>query len=516
MNSFIAMLKDSIREAIDGWIFLVMLVLSAILILLVGSISVTPVTGEKAIERMLVSSERQQLLSPDRGKANKFAIFLFQANPKNFKASNEKEPWKGTSEFELEFTSTGFGPAGAEVELDENKQPKVDAKKAKDSLMMGDAFKEAVRYWASVPGEKKPAFSEELAKEFVKEYVADHTRFKVSEVIPIKNKPAGMFDNILTSGPNKFLIKCESGEVIGWTHQPALFFGLLKLSFYERPLGTMINTLESTLLNGFGAWILLLAGVIVTASFIPNMIRKGAIDLLLTKPMSRPAILLYKYFGGLMFVFLLTIFTILGVWLMVGLRTGVWATGVLFAIGGITGYFAILYSCSTLLGVLTRNTIVAIVGTIVFWFVVFLIGFVNTAVQAVSTIDQAQRSQRVETRKATKEAEAKKKEGEKQKDAPKKEEKEPAAEEEEKDQGPFVPEWLTLGMKWLNRVTPRTGDLDTLTQNLIAKDLMRPSELKQTQAFTKDVELVEVSIVAGLWLCFFLGLALLRFVTRSY
>ena len=36
MSGFVAMLKDSFREAIDGWIFAVMLGLSGILILLVA------------------------------------------------------------------------------------------------------------------------------------------------------------------------------------------------------------------------------------------------------------------------------------------------------------------------------------------------------------------------------------------------------------------------------------------------------------------------------------------------
>ena len=70
---------------------------------------------------------------------------------------------------------------------------------------------------------------------------------------------------------------------------------------------------------------------------------------------------------GLLFVFLLCVVTVGGVWLVVGLRTGVWSPGVLVSIFGITFYFAILYACSTLFGVLSRNAIVCIVVTIVFF-----------------------------------------------------------------------------------------------------------------------------------------------------
>ena len=44
--------------------------------------------------------------------------------------------------------------------------------------------------------------------------------------------------------------------------------------------------------------------------------------------------------GGLLFVLLLTTFTVGGVWLVIGLRTGVWAPGLLYCIFGITFYFA--------------------------------------------------------------------------------------------------------------------------------------------------------------------------------
>ena len=320
-----AMLKDSFREAIDGWIFTAMMILAAIVILFVGSMSVTPVVSDAGLVSMLGSGE-QQLLSPDRGQAKKFAIFLFRPKVENLKVTNEERPWAGPLEFEIEFTSSGFGAAGAEVELDEEKKPKVDPKKMQESVMMGDPFREAVRYWASKPGEKKPAYTEDLAKEFIASYVADHSRLKVSEVISLKKENGGLLGNFLGGGSQKFLVKCESGEVVGWAHRPSFLFGLLNPSL-TRPLGVMINTVEGTMVNTFGAWVLLLAGVIVTAGFIPNMLRKGAIDLLLTKPMSRPAILIYKYLGGMMFVIILTMFTIVGVWTVIGLRTGNWSTG---------------------------------------------------------------------------------------------------------------------------------------------------------------------------------------------
>src|SRR5688572_14282325 len=48
--------------------------------------------------------------------------------------------------------------------------------------------------------------------------------------------------------------------------------------------------------------------LISTASFIPSMLEKGTIDLLISKPLSRATILLSKYIGAVLFVFLSMVF----------------------------------------------------------------------------------------------------------------------------------------------------------------------------------------------------------------
>ena len=58
----------------------------------------------------------------------------------------------------------------------------------------------------------------------------------------------------------------------------------------------------------------LLYGVIITGFFIPNMLRKGTLDLLLVKPISRWTLLLYKYVGGLSFIFLNAAVAVIGIW----------------------------------------------------------------------------------------------------------------------------------------------------------------------------------------------------------
>jgi ABC-type transport system involved in multi-copper enzyme maturation permease subunit len=513
MQKFWAMLKDSYKEAVDGWIFLVMLVLAGIVILLVGSLSVTPLEPEPALGRM-VRGDGPQFVTADRGQGTKLAIFLFQPSVSNVQTTAAAEkPWSGTITFDIEYKSSGqFGAAGAEVELDNDKKPKIDEKAAQQAVVFGDPFREAVRYWAGKPGEKRPEYTDALAEEFVAAHLRDATRLNVTRVEKVAGKGGGggLLGGILGgSGPAKFTVTAEGGDPLGWTHRPSLFFGLVPLRFYERPLGNLIYTVENTLVAGVGAWVIMLAGVIVTAGFIPNMLRKGSIDLLLTKPLSRPLVLLYKYLGGLLFVFLLTLVAVGGVWLMVGLRTGVWAPGILYAIGGITFYFAILYACSTMVGVLTRNPIVSIVVTIVFWFIVWLIGTVYGVLVVLNTVIDAQQRQRPA---ATQKAETAPMPGEAD---GKPSDPAPTA-EPVVDPAPPIPEAVVTGFKWANRVTPRTTDLDNLITTRIAKDLLPASEIRQATLVYKDLQWGEVLAVAGAWIALFLGLAMLRFVTRSY
>src|SRR5262249_59994152 len=145
--------------------------------------------------------------------------------------------------------------------------------------------------------------------------------------------------------------------------ESSLLLGLLRLSEFwgvvpqmpAPPLGLQLWFIEDMVIWGSGAWLGLLASVAVTAFFIPNMLQKGTLEPLLVKPIRRWQLLVYKYLGGLTFIFVTTTVVVLGVWLALGLRSGLWAPGFLLIIFVLTFYFAVLYAVSTLFGVLTRN-----------------------------------------------------------------------------------------------------------------------------------------------------------------
>lgn len=100
-----------------------------------------------------------------------------------------------------------------------------------------------------------------------------------------------------------------------------------------------------------------------TANFVPRMLEKGTIDLLISKPLSRPRILLAKYLGSLAIVVLNIVYAIVGVWLVLSLKTGFWNVGFLYAAGTIILTFAILYCLIMFLGITTGSGSVAVMGT---------------------------------------------------------------------------------------------------------------------------------------------------------
>src|SRR5207248_11302822 len=120
-------------------------------------------------------------------------------------------------------------------------------------------------------------------------------------------------------------------DALGWRFEPKILF-VIPLPIVHTSIRGAIFFIEDTLVNGFGAWVAVLIGVIITASFIPNLLQKGAVELALSKPVRRPSLLVSKYLGGLAFVLLLTAVTVANVWTVIGVRSGIWAPGFLLFI----------------------------------------------------------------------------------------------------------------------------------------------------------------------------------------
>jgi ABC-type transport system involved in multi-copper enzyme maturation permease subunit len=420
---FLAILRDSTREAIDTKVFYVTLGLSAFLILLVASVSFRPLTvEEQAQQTARLFNLATHGFGPHRSNAPDFGIENFH------KSGPDAEPWKGTYRFDFV------------ARLPEGVAPGKDGDK--------------------------------LARDQLRRFLKD--RFYRHEIVEL--------DEVDRTDPKavRYPVRIEGSKIDNirdWDYEPKILFSI-PMSFFPTSLNGAVYWIEDRLVNRFGAWIGILAGVVITAFFIPNMLRKGTIDLLLAKPVNRWSLLLYKYVGGLSFVFLNTVFVVLGLWLVLGLRSGIWAPGFLISIFAITFFFAILYSVSTFFAVLTRSPIVSILMTVVVWLFLFVVGMVHQFLDSQRQLEQ-------KTDIAITE--------------------------------PVSDKWWAKAIDGVHFVLPRTNDLDVLTTQFISRSLLTHAERK-ARGINDTITLSwgESLTVSLIFVGALLGLSCWRFTVKDY
>ena len=128
---------------------------------------------------------------------------------------------------------------------------------------------------------------------------------------------------------------------------------------------------------GIGFWLTFVATILAlisTASIFPDFISGGSIDLYLSKPMGRLRLFLTKYAAGLLFAALQVFVFSLASFLVIGIRGGAWEPRVFLAVPLVVIFFSYLFCVSTLVGVLTRSTVAAILLTALAWFLMWGVG----------------------------------------------------------------------------------------------------------------------------------------------
>jgi ABC-2 type transport system permease protein len=121
------------------------------------------------------------------------------------------------------------------------------------------------------------------------------------------------------------------------------------------PFGSPVTMVEMLIIFPLASLCLLLA-IFSSSSFVPVMLEKGNIDLLLSKPVSRDQLLWGKYLGGILVVLFNIAFLIIGVWLIISIKFASWDFYFLNIIFTITFTFAVLYALIVLLGVITKGS----------------------------------------------------------------------------------------------------------------------------------------------------------------
>ena len=438
---FLAILKDSLREALDTKVFYVMVGFSLLVVLFVGSVGYRPVSVEEEARSNMarITWVMHRVFEKNKlGDAPTWDVKDFEQTKPG------APPWETGYRFALT------------VEFPNDTQAKAARLTQKQSV-------------AEMEKGLRPQFL----------YLKD-LKVRVAE----PQSPTEMRYQVTAEGG-------RSSRFQDWPHEPVLFF-VVPLRFFHAPISDFVQFWESTLINWIGAAIALLLSTIITAFFIPNMLRKGSVDLLIVKPISRTTLLLYKYIGGLTFMFLNTVVVVIGIWLVLGLRTNLWGTGFLFSIAVLTFQFAMYYAVSTLFAVLTRSPIVSILMTCLAWFLFAVV--VGYGFQGVDMTRKIRDIAGIQSEMTGQDA--------------------PAELPPEK----LLPDWAYTTTDIIHLVTPHLKDLDVLTNKWILDDTYSP-ETPQRKAADKlyaDFRWTEALTVTSLYIVALLGLSCWRFATRDY
>lgn len=463
---YFAILKDSFREALDSKVMYVLFAISTLSVLVVATLSFRPLSAQATMEQFFPNA-----------KLGGVSVLFFALYHPELKVAGLDEEDVAAKE------KRGDG-------LQEKMQPIYEFKLEKVELLSGEADSPQSDYVVTLV-DTMPRRGEKAGRaEILKQGEASvRTLFEKAVALgffrlgEIQGEIEGKEGADLTLAKTRFRVTLHGTSQTHriWAHEPSFFFGALPLEGLAFPLSFQLYILSKNVLS-LGAWIAILVGVVITSFFIPSMLAKGTVDMLLVKPIHRWAILLYKYVGGLTFIFLNSLYAMFGMWLVLGLRTGVWAHGLFLLVLTMTFFFAILYAVSTFVGVATRSTIASIIVAIAAWAACFSIGLTH------KIFDTRGRS---EARM-------------------------------EKRQQMIIPaeqRWgdsrLAQATGLLHAITPRTEELNVLNDNIVYFAFMT-SVFDMGKFESGERPFWESVLVSGIWIAVFLTASCVWFTFKDY
>lgn len=121
---------------------------------------------------------------------------------------------------------------------------------------------------------------------------------------------------------------------------------------------------ETNLINQFSFMVVFCLLLIMSASFIPTILEKGNIDLLLSKPISRKKIVLGKFISVVFLAFIIISLLVSVIWFIISIKTNIWYFPFLTAIIWFTFIFALMYSFELFIGFVSQSTILSLLLTL--------------------------------------------------------------------------------------------------------------------------------------------------------
>lgn len=137
----------------------------------------------------------------------------------------------------------------------------------------------------------------------------------------------------------------------------------------------------ATFLYTFGMFL----AVFASSGLVPSVLEPGRIELLLSKPLSRAHLLLGRFLGNVLVVALNSAYLVLGVWTILGVKTGIWSPVFLVSIATTTFIFAILLTVVVLMGVVFESAAVATMITVALMIISPILAQTTTMMRLLSS-----------------------------------------------------------------------------------------------------------------------------------
>ena len=113
--------------------------------------------------------------------------------------------------------------------------------------------------------------------------------------------------------------------------------------------------------------------LIATAGFFPSMMEQGAIDAILSKPISRARLFFGKYLASMTFVFVQAAVFVVLTFLVVGIRWKQWLWAYFWCIPLSLVLFSYIYAFCTFFAVRMRGSLAPLLLSLLCWFGIFLV-----------------------------------------------------------------------------------------------------------------------------------------------
>lgn len=345
MRPYLAIIRDSFREALASRVLWMLIVLITLILLAIAPLGYERETTIGVSSRDVAENDWPLFIERIRDQGQKDEpsparrIFQLLDEDMQRRVANFKPPEAGDISGAFEYSGT----------IERFPQALTDLVKNPD-------FYDAAS-WSDVT-----LYSREV-RLLLKEGVS-----LTDEQIQRRNRlvlEAGFPDLVRASGATSIRLK-----YLFSTFGPPLPFGADEL---EDAIHSTVAWVMKWVIGPVGLFV----AILVTAPIVPQTFDPGSLSLLLSKPISRWLLFLSKFLGGCAFIFINGAYLIVGISLVLGARFGVWDAKLLWLIPIYVFAFAIYYSVSAFAGVYWRSTVVSIVVSILFWAGCFLLALVK-------------------------------------------------------------------------------------------------------------------------------------------